>query len=344
MDNSEFYSFIDESSSRSNINIVDNSSGGIGEEVGVVIPVYSEVFIPDRKSNVNNIENEFQKRFEEFTNNIILPNPEKEKSIGKWDDLCDKIENFLHTKIAEYYGDTTIDKIRDIKEDTKVDFEQSLQEFERKFKLLVSERSTLLSEAKEIMVENSDILIENPETNVKDIENKIGDDMDIDETISLKYNFKSSKLHEQLRLYERAVIDSGKKMVEYKQKIEKAHENIHNIKKWVNDVPSIFKKNKDLDVVHEAVMGQLKKYFEESYYVKLLEEYKESYIHFLYLLSQSENFFTKPNKCTICMISDITHTFAPCGHCYCLGCANKIQRNKCHICRQIVKSKVKLHI
>jgi len=311
--------------------------GGGVEGVGVVIPVFSEInaphtsFIPDNK---NIIEDAFKKRFDEFSNKIIPPCIPKKENVGRWDDLCDKIDRFLERKMASYYGEEFVDKIKEVKEESKED----VKEFERKLERLVAERSTLLIESKEIMIENSDILIEKlpgPEVKVNN---------DSEDKILHKYKFNCSSLREQLNLYEKTIISAGKEMMEHKQKIEDCHKNIKKIKEWVKDVPFIFKENADLEVVHDAIMSQLKKYTEEHNYIKLLEDFKQSYIDFLYLMSHSDNFFKKPHKCTICLTGDITHALVPCGHCFCLSCSNKIQRNKCHMCRQVVKSKIKLHI
>jgi len=313
-------------------------AGGMREMggVGVVIPVFSEIdapqasFIPDNK---NIIEDAFKKKFDEFSNKIIPPCIPKKEIVGRWDDLCDKIDRFLEKKMASYYGEEFVDKIKEVKEEAKED----VKEFERRLERLVAERSTLLVESKELMVVTSDILIEPPVDEVK-VNN------DSEDKILQKYKFNCSSLREQLTLYEQTIISAGKTMVEYKQKIEDCHKNIKKIKDWVQDVPVIFKENADLEVVHNAIMAQLKKYTEDNNYVKILEDFKQSYIDFLYLMSHSDNFFKKPNKCTICLTGDITHVLVPCGHCFCLSCSNKIQRNKCHMCRQVVKSKVKLHI
>ena len=323
-----FYSFI----------VNENIDNGMGAgNIGAVIPIFSEVnvtqasFIPDNKRT---LEDEFQKRFDDFSNKIIPPSIPKNENVGGWDELCNKIDNFLKEKITTYYGEEFVNKIKKSKDKSK----ENIKEFEKKLEKLVSERSTLLVESKEI-IEKSDILIDSPTYTSKAKLNNISENK-----ILQKYNFNCSDLRKLLILYEQTVLNAGKTMSEYKQQLEKCHTNIKNIKNWAHDVPVIFKENSELDVIHNVIMKQLKKYTEECNYLKLLEDYKQSYINFLYLLSHSDNFFKQPNKCTICLTNDITHTFAPCGHCYCLACSNKIQRNKCHICRQVVKSKVKLHI
>ena len=62
-----------------------------------------------------------------------------------------------------------------------------------------------------------------------------------------------------------------------------------------------------------------------------------------YITTYSDNILLFKNIITICLTNDITHTLSPCGHCFCLECSYKIQLNRCHICRQINKTIVKLH-
>lgn len=47
--------------------------------------------------------------------------------------------------------------------------------------------------------------------------------------------------------------------------------------------------------------------------------------------------------CTICLEKNIDYCINPCGHCFCKSCINKLT-SKCHICRGLVKEKIKLYV
>lgn len=297
----------------------------------IVYPIFS-----DEKNT--NIEDEFQKKFDQFSNNIIPPVSDESNHVSSWNDLCEQIEKFINKKINEYYGENFINELEDIKNNSDhsdhSDPSKNIKEFEKKLEKLVSKRSNLLKNTNII----SEIFSE------KQIVNDVDDMDDVDVRIKKKYDLNIADVRYQINNYEKVLLLIVQELKEKKQCIEKYHDDIFNIKKWIYDIPDSLKNNNNLTIIHDTVISQLKKYIEEHHYIKLLDDYKKSYVEFLYIVSHCDNFFRKSNKCTICLINDITHTLSPCGHCYCIDCSNKIQRNKCHICRQSVNTKVKLHL
>jgi hypothetical protein len=300
--------------------------------------ITNQVYIPIRRDIKDNIENEFKKRFEELSEKIISPLPLQK--ISNWGELQNKINSIIKKKLGEYYNEDFIDELKEIKvsQITKDNNIDDIKYFDTLLQNLIEKRSKLIIESDKILRENSDILIKQTEKEQKNIF-----DNNVDKRIFEKYNFNVNDLQSQLLLYEKTAISISKDLTDKKKVIENINNDIFNIKKWIVDIPDIIKNNKDLNLIHDTIVKQLQDYFDKHNYLSLLRDYKKSYIDFLYIMTYSDNIFKKQNKCTICLTNDITHTLSPCGHCFCLECSYKIQLNRCHICRQINKTIVKLH-
>jgi len=47
----------------------------------------------------------------------------------------------------------------------------------------------------------------------------------------------------------------------------------------------------------------------------------------------------QPHLCAVCLENDVTHSFVPCGHCFCQTCGNQAhRRNRCPNCRNSIAS------
>jgi ribosome biogenesis protein Nip4 len=301
--------------------------------------ITNQAYIPTRRDIKDDKENEFKKRFEQLSEKIISPLPVQK--ISSWGELQNKINNIIKHKLREYYNEDFINDVKEVKEVKVSDIDDTsayVSNFESLLQRLIEKRSKLIIESDRVLRENSDILIKQSEQEQKNML-----DNTVDKRIFEKYNFNLNDLQSQLLLYEKASIDVAKELTSKKEVLEDINSDIFNIIKWIVDIPEIIKKNKDLNLIHDTVVKQLHDYFEKHDYKLLLDEYKKSYVDFLYLMTHSDNIFKNQNKCTICLTNDITHTLSPCGHCFCLSCSNKIQLNRCHICRQITKSRIKLH-
>jgi hypothetical protein len=290
--------------------------------------ITNHVYIPTRRYIKDDMDDEFKKRFDQLSEKIICPLPDQK--ISSWGELQTKINNVIKHKLKEYYSDDFIDDVKEV-----ANSDTSMNNFESLLQNLIEKRSKLIIESDKVLRENSDILIKQSEQEQNN--------NNVDQRIVEKYNFNLNDLQTQLLLYEKTAIDVAKELTSKKKVIEDINTDIFNIKKWIVDIPEIIKTNKDLNLIHDTVVKQLQDYFEKHNYKSLLDEYKKSYIDFLYLMTHSDNIFKNQNKCTICLTNDITHTLSPCGHCFCLSCSNKIQLNRCHVCRQITNARIKLH-
>jgi hypothetical protein len=298
--------------------------------------ITNQAYIPTRRDIKDDIEDEFKKRFEQLSEKIISPLPIQK--ISSWGELQNKINNVIKHKLKEYYNEDFIGELKEVKDSQIDNVDTDVNNFESLLQNLIERRSKLIIESDKVLKENSDILIKQPEQEQKNIL-----DNSIDKRIFEKYNFNPNELQSQLLLYQKTSIAIAKELTDKKKVIEDMNTDIFNIKKWIVDIPEIIKKNKDLNLIHDTIVKQLQDYFDKNDYVSLLDDYKKSYVDFLYIMTHSDNIFKKQNKCTICLTDDITHTLSPCGHCFCLACSNKIQLNRCHICRQITKTRIKLH-
>jgi uncharacterized coiled-coil DUF342 family protein len=282
------------------------------------------------------LENSFKKRFEQLSESI-KPLPPRKKELKGWDGLRDKLEKYMKEKLTDFYGHDFITKVESVRSASDGKNES---DFEKKLAELVAERSGLLSELSGNVLESKDDILSDDDE--RDHTPKQLDDVEM--RMLKRYQLDLSELRKQTESFETALTDLAKSIASKKKDIDKCNDAFDGIRKWVDKIPEFLRNKTDPISVEEIIMTQIEEYIREHDYKTLLEKYQEETVDFIYLLSSCDNFFVKRRKCTICLVKDFTHCCAPCGHCFCLDCIGKIRRNQCHICRQPVKSKVKLHM
>lgn len=274
--------------------------------------------------SADNLEMSFQKKFEEF-NDLIEPEG-KEVELKGWEGLQSKVERYLKDTLKDFFGEDLVQKL-----DPKISPERKIEpnEFERRIAQLIEERSTVFDE----VVKTSDDKIKVP----------LGA---VEERMLEKYGLDIGELRKQVGLFEDTVKLLAKDIRLKQDVLNKHNKELDDIKGWIDKIPLFMKDDETLrdGSLENILLTDLKKHVERIEYKKLLDDFKKTKIDLLYLLSSCDNFFHERGKCAICLTGDLTHCCSPCGHCFCLDCINKLRMDRCHICRQQVKHKVKLHI
>ena len=49
-------------------------------------------------------------------------------------------------------------------------------------------------------------------------------------------------------------------------------------------------------------------------------------------------------KCTVCVTRELGAVLIPCGHTFCLSCAGRAERTRCHTCRARIDSTLRIFI
>lgn len=292
-------------------------------------------------SIVNNPENKeeifqrFDEKFKEYQNKIIEPMEKKDRpNRNGQNKLYSNIKNILDKTLYSCYETDFLENLQ--KEKNVPDIEPA--EFEERLEQMITERSKVLNASKELIGEVGFVESkEKPDESKKNLNDKILE----------KYNINCEELENNINKYEKAVYEVFTELSQMEEKISFYHKHINEVISWSKNMPNIFDEPNEPDnfsKINENIIAQLKKYMELNNYQNLLDEYKENYLLLSFLVSRNEYFLKKPNKCSICITNDITHTLSPCGHCYCFNCANKLTHNKCHICRTNTMRKIRLYM
>jgi len=173
------------------------------------------------------------------------------------------------------------------------------------------------------------------------------------------------------------VADFDKKLSEWKQEDRGLHvfmkqldwiiQQYKNIGDQVLHLETkLYKKVEQLDTLHSRIptimslsdnevlpdlVGTFIKYAESVYansqieedYKKLLEAYKKwnicrQIVSYHTICKQDRQ---QDPPCSICMVEPISFAIVPCGHTFCSNCCKK-HNTTCHICRGVIREKVKL--
>ena len=49
-------------------------------------------------------------------------------------------------------------------------------------------------------------------------------------------------------------------------------------------------------------------------------------------------------KCTVCVTRELGTVLIPCGHAFCVSCAGRAERTRCHTCRSQIHSTMRIFI
>jgi hypothetical protein len=299
--------------------------------------VENETKISDRPWCVNKYI--FKKKLEE----VSCEFPKNVKVFKTWENLESEICSILEKKITDFFGEDLINDFHEIKkqsekeaQEAKLSAEEIKKQFEEKITSLINERDSF--ERKLFLIKEGD---DSKDENAS-IEAKRDEDVEL--RLLKKYDLDLSELEKQNSLFEKAVIGQAKEIKEYFDEIDKDLSGFDNIYGWVKSVPNLLKTNVDATMIKDILVSQIDEYVKDLDIRDRLATYKELKVDFFSLISRCDRYFYKGSNCNICITDVVTHCMNPCGHCFCLNCSNKINASKCHICRQSVKSKIKLHL
>jgi len=291
-------------------------------------------------SDANDIERLFLNKFEEFSQKIALEKDSTKVRKKGWDDLESKLETYLCSKFSEFFGQDVIDEIGGLVQETD-DSAENKADFENKLSILIHERDAFQQAISLGCDPPSRTSSPKKVDDQKVVETK---NDDVEMRMLKDYGLDISELDKQNALFEKAVTEIIKKMKEKHQELSKDISVLDEIRGWVKKAPSFLRRDADTLSIEEMIMLQLNEHMDSMKIHDRLEEYKQIKLDFLSLISRCDRFFTKKRKCNVCFTEDITHVLIPCGHCFCQSCCGRLQRNRCHICRQNVSQKYKIHL
>jgi len=162
---------------------------------------------------------------------------------------------------------------------------------------------------------------------------------------------KNKKLNEQITEYERY----QKRASDLIESMEKINELYIKLERDLRPKPELVSMNTRLDAnehfVNNAVKNKLidLKCEIDTLIDKTLEEFTNNnkkisdFSNLVRKCFEPEDVIREKNICNICVTHKINTCLNPCGHTFCLSCANKMN-NSCAMCRKSVASKIKMFI
>lgn len=154
-----------------------------------------------------------------------------------------------------------------------------------------------------------------------------------------KYNIPRSvvsMLH-GLEDFKKELNDTHDKFVSIGKTIEQFNNVITAQINWVSNMPDFL----DNSTIMENIESTIKKYFDAKDVIKLFQDYKETYMKMMLMITFVPHQFVSKDTCAICLTNENNIVFVPCGHTCCGSCSGSI--SSCMVCRTKIDKKQKIY-
>lgn len=230
---------------------------------------------------------------------ILEKKVEKELSGKKtktWEQLYNNLNNIANKKINEILNEDILEQVSKLRDIENTD--DKLKIMESRLKEIMKERDETLKviEERNDKIKNNklEILEESKEKEEKLQKNTI-------HTRLLKtYGLNTNTLSRHTKLYEKAIEKSLITKNKKREELEKLSKGLNDIIKWIDNTPFSMQESINTDNLLKIMEVQIDEYFKKNDIEKKIEEYKNVYSDFFYLITLCDKFFAKSMNCTIC--------------------------------------------
>lgn len=135
--------------------------------------------------------------------------------------------------------------------------------------------------------------------------------------------------------------DTGDELIRLDQKLQNECKHLDTVAEKISQLAGL--EDPGLDGFKEMMEAYINKQFEKHPIESLYWNYihtVQKYTALRDILTSQRLMNTSDPLCCVCMTEVVVMAFAPCGHTFCTNCSKRTIM--CHICRQMVSSRVKL--